>query len=146
MPIRVRVTSSNLLDTKRELQQLKRRIENLSPFWRSIAVPIIKDKLRRIFLEEGPGWAPLLPSTIQSRQYPGLPILQQTGALMASVVDHPVLQVSRRQLLYGTNNPYAEFHEEGTSRMVARPFLRPARRAVMDELRNAFRIYMSRSR
>ena len=122
---------------------MRDRISDLSPFWRTFAVPMIQNALEEIFLSEGLGWAPLAPSTIRSRKYPGLPILQQTGDLKASIVDHPSIQITQRQLLYGTSNPYAQFHEDGTYKMPARPFLRPARRAVMGEIRMQFRRYFN---
>ena len=119
MPVSIKVSIEGTSRVQRELNKRKDRISNFAPFWRSVGVPLIKNKLRDIFLQEGPGWAPLAPSTIASRKFPGLPILQQTGALMQSVVDHPVIIINQNELIYGTNNPYAEYHEEGTSRMPA---------------------------
>ena len=141
MPLRTRITAHGIEETIRELTQIKERISDLSPFWRTYAVPMIQNALEEIFLSEGPGWAPLAPSTIRSRKYPDLPILQQTGELKASIIDHPSIQITQRQLLYGTSNPYAQFHEDGTYKMPARPFLRPARRATMEEIRVQFRNY-----
>ena len=142
MPISIRVNSTNLRETIRRLDRTRNRLNNLSPFWRSTAIPLIKMKLRDIFLQQGPGWAPLADSTIRSRQFPNLPILQQTGSLMSSVVDNPVLEVSRRSLLYGSNNPYAQYHEHGTSRMPARPFLRPGIERAMDQIRREYLNYI----
>ena len=140
--VQIRTTISGLEDAIRGIGRIRNRLQDFSPFWRSIAVPIIKSRLQEIFMQEGPGWAPLAQSTLLSREYPELPILQQTGALMASVIDHPVLTITKRQLLYGTNNPYADFHEEGTRKMPARPFLGPARREVMSEIRRAYLNYL----
>ena len=142
MPINVRISIEGTKRVQRELNKRKDRISNFAPFWRSVGVPIIKNKLRDIFLQEGPGWAPLAESTIKSRKYPGLPILQQTGALMQSVIDHPVIVISQNELTYGTNNPYAHFHEEGTSKMPERPFLGPAQEQVLDEIRQAYITYL----
>ena len=142
MAVNIRFDIKGLQKTVRGLDRTQNRVRNFAPFWRSIAVPIIKNRLRDIFNQEGPGWAPLAESTLQSRLYPGLPILQQTGALMESVVDHPVLQITRKQLLYGTSNPYAEFHEEGTFKMPARPFLGPAMNEIMVEIRNQYINYI----
>ena len=144
MPIKMRMTAHGIENIIRELSGIQERISDMTPFWRTIAVPIIQNSLEEIFLSEGPGWSPLAPSTIRSRKYPGLPILQQTGNLKASILDHPTLQVSQRQLLYGTSNPYAQFHEDGTYRMPARPFLRPARAKAMEQIRVQFRNYINR--
>lgn len=138
MPISLRLNLSGLTNTIRGLNRTKDQIGNLTPFWRTIAVPLLKDRIRNTFLQEGPGWARLAPSTLRTRKYPDLPILQQTGSLMHSVVDNPVIQSTRRQLLYGTNNPYAVYHERGTSKMPARPFLGPSRQAVIEEIRDRF--------
>lgn len=142
MPVNIKVSIEGTNRVQRELNQRRERISEFAPFWRSVAVPILKNKLRDIFLQEGPGWAPLDASTLKSRKYPGLPILQQTGALMRSVVNHPVITISQNQLTYGTNNPYAEYHEEGTSKMPARPFLGPAQDEVLDEIRQAYIRYL----
>ena len=142
MPISINIKVSGIQRTIRGLDRIQSRLSNFTPFWRSVAIPIVKDKLRDIFLQEGPGWAPLADSTLRSREYPGLPILQQTGDLMRSVIDHPILEVSRKQLLYGTSNPYAQYHEEGTSRMPARPFLGPVMDDIMPEIRKRFINYI----
>ena len=144
MALTVKVSVNNLRQTRRGLDRLDARISNFAPFWRSVAIPVIKGKLRDIFLQEGPGWSPLAPSTLRSRLFPGEPILQQTGALLNSLVDHPVLQISRNQLTFGTNNPYAQFHEHGTSRIPARPFLRPAIEEAMSEIRSQYVDYIRR--
>ena len=142
MPLTVKVSINNIQQARRGLDRLDARISNFAPFWRSVAIPVIKGKLRDIFLQEGPGWSPLAASTLRSRLFPGEPILQQTGALMNSVVNHPVLEISRTELTFGTNNPYAQFHEHGTSRMPARPFLRPAIEEAMSELRARYVNYI----
>ena len=142
MPLSIRISIDGIQQVRRELDRIDARISNTAPFWRSVAVPIIKGKLRDIFSQEGPGWAPLEESTLRSRKYPGLPILEQTGDLKASLLDHPVLQISRNELLFGTNNPYAPFHEHGTRRMPARPFLQPALREAINEIYDQYVAYI----
>ena len=144
MPLTVKVSINNLQQARRGLDRLDERISNFAPFWRSVAIPVIKGKLRDIFLQEGPGWAPLALSTLRSRLFPGEPILQQTGALMDSLVDHPILEISQNQLTYGTSNPYAQFHEHGTSRMPSRPFLQPAINEAISEIRQQYSDYIRR--
>lgn len=142
MPLSVRLSINNIDETRRGLDRLNERISNFAPFWRSVAIPVIKGKLRDIFRQEGPGWMPLAPSTLRSRRFPGLPILQQTGALMDSVINHPLIQISQDELIYGTDNPYAPFHEHGTSRMPARSFLQPALNEAIDEIRRQYADYI----
>ena len=142
MPVSTKITIQNLEATRRGLDRLEQRISNFAPFWRSVAIPVIKGKLRDIFWQEGPGWAPLADSTLRSRLFPGNPILQQTGALMNSLVDNPIVRVSQDELVFGSNNPYAQFHEQGTRRMPARPFLRPAIEEAMAEIRSRYVDYI----
>ena len=60
------------------------------------------------------------------------------------LLDHPVLQITRNELLFGTNNPYAPFHEHGTRRMPARPFLQPAIREAINEIQSEYIQYIAR--
>ena len=146
MPVSLKITASNIQKTIRGLDRTQNRLTNLTHFWRPEAVPIIQRTLRQIFDREGPGWAPLSQSTLRSRLIPNLPILQQTGALMASVVDHPFIETRRKALLFGTENPYAHFHEFGTSRMPARPFLGPAIERSMIKIRQQYLNYIRQDR
>ena len=146
MPVNFRITSTNLKSTIRGLDRTRNRISDFAPFWRSVAIPIIKDRLRITFAQEGPGWAPLAESTLRIREDPTAPILQQSRALITSVINHPVLEISRKNLLYGTANPYAQFHEHGTSRMPARPFLRPSIQKAMQQIRREYIQYIRQDR
>ena len=144
MPLNIKVELTGIQRARREFTRLQDRISDSAPFWRSVAIPIIKRELRETFAQEGPGWQPLALSTLRSRLYPGLPILQQTGALMDSIVNNPVIRISQNELTYGTVNPYAQYHEQGTSRMPARSFLGPATRASMREIRQKYVTYITR--
>ena len=71
----------------------------------------------------GSPWAPLKPSTVKRKGHSR--ILFESGALMASLVTvggpGNINAVSERGLLYGTDIEYAIFHQDGTSKMPARP-------------------------
>lgn len=71
----------------------------------------------------GAAWAPLRPSTIARKGHNR--ILFETGALMTSLVSlggpGNINATTERSLLFGTDIPYAIFHDQGTSRMPARP-------------------------
>lgn len=61
-------------------------------------------------------------------------LYRNTGRLARSFVPRSrdnILKVERDSIVYGTRVPYAAFHEYGTSRFIARPFLAPALRGVM---------------
>ena len=71
----------------------------------------------------GTPWAPLAESTIRRKGHDR--ILFETGDLMASFVavggPGNISEVSDHGSLFGTSVPYAIFHDQGTSRMPARP-------------------------
>jgi len=84
---------------------------------------------------DGRSWAALRPGTVRSRilgGYPGAhPILVRTGHLRASLLSagasdsYEQAQVSGNewQLVVGTEDAKAIFHEQGTARIPARPFI-----------------------
>lgn len=73
----------------------------------------------------GVPWAPLKNPSAR-RGGPGAKPLRDTGMLMASLAGQGsghVEQVSDVALAWGTNVSYAGYHQEGTGRIPARPFL-----------------------
>ena len=68
---------------------------------------------------EGRKWAPLRPSTLR-RKKPGLPILTDKGNLRASLA---ALPPSKTRVIVKPGVDYGIFHQTGTVKMVARPFL-----------------------
>ena len=59
----------------------------LLPFCGQRANYHIKRQLTTIFDQEGPGWKELTAFTIARREFPWLPILEQTGHLKRTVID-----------------------------------------------------------
>ena len=143
MPLNIKIELSGIREARRELERLDERISNYAPFWRSVAIPLIKRQISETFDQEGPGWSPLSDSTLKSRLYPGLPILQQTGALRSSLVDNPIIRISQNQLTFGSNNPYIQYHEQGTVKMPARPILSPSVRSIMESIRRQYVTYLT---
>lgn len=84
---------------------------------------------------DGRSWAALRPGTVRSRilgGYPGAhPILVRTGHLRASLLNAGAADSYEQaqstgnewQLVVGTEDAKAIFHEQGTARMPARPFI-----------------------
>ena len=144
MTVRIRYRVTGLTETIRELSQMKERASNLAPFWKSVASPRLTAQLGRIFREEGPGWAPLAPYTLAVRQYPGYPILQQSGRLMQEVVQDPVEIFSSSTYTRDTVNPYAIDHEFGIPErnLPDRPFLGPALERSIDGIVDELKRYI----
>jgi len=63
-----------------------------------------------------------------------VPVL--TGTLKRSITHEPV--VPKRDVRVGSNVEYAPFIEMGTSKQIAKPYLRPALEANMDKIRKLF--------
>lgn len=83
---------------------------------------------------DGRAWAALAPSTVRQRiraGYPARPILVRTGALRNSLLSpgaansYEDVQTTGNgwTLVVGTEDSKAIFHERGTARMPARPFI-----------------------
>lgn len=77
-----------------------------------------------IFLQQGPGWAPLSPkyAAYKARYFPGMPILIRTGKLQQSLTSRPFghEQIRAQSGEYGTSVNYAKYHQHGTSKMPQR--------------------------
>lgn len=83
----------------------------------------------------GAAWAPLLPSTVRARGN-AHPILHETAALEESLTKpgaaDAVKEITALSLTVGTSVRYASYHQDGTSRMAARP---PVVLLLSDEVR-----------
>jgi phage virion morphogenesis protein len=132
--IRLYVDESELRDV---LARLADRVSDLEPAMRRVAGHLA-DAVEEQFASEGrPRWPPLAPSTIRQRarqgKWPGK-ILQVTGRLAASITTRS----SAREAAVGTSVEYGVYHQLGTRRIPARPFLRLTTehlREIIDELR-----------
>lgn len=58
-------------------------------------------------------WQPLAQFTLMTRRYPGMPILQQTRALMRSIDYKVVPKQEVTNTIIGTQNKYAIIHQLG---------------------------------
>jgi len=89
------------------------------------------------------GWAPLSPeyAAQKAKTHPGKPILQREGHLWRSLTDPnadgAVYAASNKTLTWGTQVPYAIFHQTGTANMPDRPpieFTEAERREIVKAL------------
>ena len=108
-------------------------IRDLSPAWDEVG-DIVRANFEEQFFTEGGyygtgggGWVPLKPSTIADRIRRGYcagPILQRDGTLFESLATKGspgnINEVRADGASFGTQIPYARFHQDGTSRMPKR--------------------------
>ena len=70
------------------------------------------------------GWSPLKPkyASWKSRNFPGTPIMVQSGALRRDLTTlrGPANEIRRTSAKFGTSIEYAKFHQYGTTRMAKR--------------------------
>lgn len=70
------------------------------------------------------GWSPLKPkySAWKARNFPGMPIMQQTGKLFRdlSSLNGAPNEINATSATFGTRIEYAKFHQYGTTRMAKR--------------------------
>lgn len=110
-----------------ELLRFAERVADVSPVMEEIATQEREAAAKR-FDEHGPGWAPLAESTLAAKASAGYPpdILVATGELRDSLSKlggaHFEI-VTPDSLTMGTSDEIAGFHQDGTSRMPARPLV-----------------------
>jgi len=114
---------------------IPRRAGHLEAAWAEW-MPIWYSANRKMFREQGPGWAPLSghPGSMnrrgwygpwKSRNYPGRKILHREGYLERSLTRqgsrYSIAQIGARTLRLGTSLAYSRILEEGSSHMPPRP-------------------------
>lgn len=104
---------------------------DLEPLW-ELVKPIAASVEEEQFATQGEGaWPALSESTLAEKEAGGWPAdpLVRTGSLKDSLTDPGLAaDTGPRHMVYGTDVPYAIFHQEGTSRM-------PQRQVVPDPYR-----------
>ena len=123
-----------------ELQELSNKLSNIhkkveddsfsNPILEKLGVIFTKNIKRQFNLSEDPyykEWKPLKNPSEKRGGSTAKPLLDR-GRLVNSIT-HNVIQ---NKLTVGTNVKYAEYHQNGTSRIPARPFL-PDQRGMPEE-------------
>lgn len=114
MPVGVRV--SGIPQVRQVFNRVKREVQDLTPQWPILIEQLIKPELVNIFLTDGLGkWQPRKDNLPH-------PLLRKSYNLFNSVTQNPVTIQLPSLLTYGTNVPYAQYHEEGTATIPPRPF------------------------
>lgn len=121
------LSTSGLLEVIDEIRALEARVRDLSPVLTVAAQDtktLIDDSFRRSRSPDGSTWSPLAPSTVKRRRQG-----PRTRARKATIlVDTTTLRNSiystdeQMSLVFGTNTPYAVYHQFGNGRML-RPFM-----------------------
>ena len=126
------------------LDGIQDRAANAAPFLRQRATYHVKRQLTTIFDQEGPGWKELRPFTIARRQYPWLPILEQTGYLKRRVIDQAQEEIYIDAYVRTIVHPYEADHEFGrpARNLPARPFARPAIQRALPEIHREYRHWL----
>jgi phage gpG-like protein len=123
----------------RQAGSFGRRLRNLEPLWDRFS-NVLPDIFREHFESHGEGkWPPLAASTLKQKGGIG-DILIETGSMFDSLVS-PGSGVDKgpMQMSWGTEADYAQYHQEGTSKMPQRqvipdPFPVEARRKLEREM------------
>ena len=97
---------------------------DLQPLW-ELFKPVMGSLEQELFDSQDDGaWPPLADSTLRQKAAAGYPPdpLVRTGDLRDSLVDpnRGALAESPQEMTYGTDVPYAGYHQDGTSRMPQR--------------------------
>lgn len=112
------------------LEGMQRRAGDLRPAWERWGDDVA-DALRDQFHTEGArfgeAWAALSPryAAWKTLHFPGKTVLRRTDRLYASLTHRPfaVERVHADSAEFGTDVPYAIFHQRGTRFMPARPII-----------------------
>ena len=107
----------NVAAVARRVIQDKQRVRDLRPYWEFLWEAFIIEEIQHIFETEGLGeW--------ERTDFTSSPILQRTGVLFRSYTRRTSRQninVQRGHYFeFGSQNPYAFYHEEGTVNMEER--------------------------
>lgn len=91
----------------------------------TMSIPAVIGGIQQVFDEEGPGWAPWSESYAPYAQAHNSGILDQSGALRGGATSEGSFAVVGDVLGFtgGAAPGYWVFHQEGTRRMPARPFV-----------------------
>lgn len=126
-------------ESKHKIDQLARAGKvDLRPIFRTIGVGYRKE-VAGIFGKQQPRgedfkWPPLSPkyAAWKAKKFPGKPILQRTGALIASMTSEGangnISLIGKASAVFGTSVAYGIYHDEGGKRLPRRNFSEPSER------------------
>ena len=116
------IINADLSTASKRLEQLHRKLGDLSPVMAGIG-GIIEGSTRIRIAEsktsaDGAAWPDLANSTKERKGSKGS-LLVHRGSLLRSIT----YEASKDSVIIGSNMVYAKWHQDGTKKMPARPFL-----------------------
>lgn len=127
MPTRFVFDFAGDYQVDRTLTSMANRAQDSRPAWQALATRFQVAETKQFATEGDYGstrWAPLSPryKRWKDEHYPGKPILERTGKLLASLTQRPfgVEDLAPSYMRIGTDVFYAKFHQRGTIRMPRR--------------------------
>lgn len=116
------VNNNEIADLHGRLAAIGRRLGDTAPVMAAIGA-LLEGSTRQRFADEetpdGSSWAALLPGSQKSKERNKNAILKEFGDLMRSITYH----ASAAAVVIGTDRHYGQYHQSGTAKMPARPFL-----------------------
>ncbi len=117
---------------------IKKTVKSLQPAFRDIAQNF-REIERKTFADGGrpASWRPLSPkyATWKAKNFPGAPIMVQTGDLRKSLVstggDHIEI-IKKDELIIGTQNPLGLWHQTGAGSLPVRKVISPTPRDLTE--------------
>lgn len=124
MPAEFTFTVDGDEQINRQLSRFGDDVKDFSSFFRQVSERLQRAS-KELFDAQGRGWAPLSPAYAEwkAKHYPGKTILRRTDALYNSLAGRGrghVEEIHPLQMRWGTEIPYARFHQRGTSKMPQR--------------------------
>ena len=120
---------SNIPRVNTHLQDIQRRLSDLTPFWNDYALSLVEGSFKDVFSSGGFGlWDALDPryAAEKAKAYPGRPILVRIGAYRAAATSAlnqgNIFETTPTEMVYGVSGddfasrfgaPYPFFHEGG---------------------------------
>jgi phage gpG-like protein len=126
MSLRINIDGKALIGA---LGKLARRFEDVREAWPSV-IDLLRRIVERQFATQGAAglsgaWQPLTSQYVgwKASRFPGKPILRASDEMFGSLVGTGgahIEEVSEREFLFGSADPKARRHQEGTDEMDAR--------------------------
>ena len=123
MPFQMKVEVFGDTIVARKLLRFADRAMDMTPAWDEVE-PQLQKAFERNFTSEGPGWAPLKPSTIRDRIAQGYspgPILTRSGDYKRAMTSGLVVHKNPGELVALAPEVPGKFHQHGTRKMPSRP-------------------------